>query len=246
MKKNILYTMMVALAVTLLASCDKDSEGLSKIIDYPALTITGDVFYISPIGQTYVDEGCTATYQGADYTSHIIAEGIEDIDVNTPGLYYVTYSATSPDGFTWSETRTVAVCDPSVTTDLSGTWTTTENTYRLNSNTNGKIGYSECTTEIKYLCPGIFEIQDYMAGFYSQYAGYQAAYPSYDFDLDGIFQLTADNKIVAISSNPLTIFNPAIAVESIQDGEYDPATGVISFVMYQQNTYMQYHVELKK
>ncbi|MBQ9532559.1 MAG: DUF5012 domain-containing protein [Prevotella sp.] len=223
MKKNIFYSLLLALAVITLGSCDKDTEGLSSVIDYPILTIEGDEFLISPIGEAYVDPGCTATFQGADYTSNIVVEGVEDIDVNVPGLYYVTYTAVGPNGFSWSATRTVAVCDPSVDTDLSGTWTTTDATYRQ---TTSQVFYPGCTTEIKYLCPGIFQIKDYLAGYYSQYVGYQAAYPGYDFDVEGIFQLTADNEIVFVSGGPAAAFGSDLPSD-FSEGAYDLATNTL-------------------
>ena len=231
---------MVLLAVTLLASCDKESEGKSSIIAYPKLTITGDAFAISPIGQPYNDAGCTATYRGEDYTANIVTVGLEDIDVNVPGLYYVTYSAISPDGFSWSATRTVAVCDPSIDTDLSGTWKTTGNTFRQ---TASQTFYEGCTTDVKYLCPGIFQIKDFLAGYYSQYVGYQATYPTLDFDVDGIFQLTSDNEVVLISANPASAFGGDLP-EDFANGKYDPATNTLSWVITWSG--MEFHVELQQ
>lgn len=243
MKKNIFYTMMVAVAMFALTSCDndKDSEGLSSIIDYPALIIQGDEFFISPIGQPYNDEGCTATYQGKDYTDKIVVTGLEDVDINTAGLYYVTYTATSPDGYVWSETRTVAVCDPAVTTDLSGTWTTDANTYRQSGAATKP--YAGCTATIKRLCPGVFTINDYLAGYYSQAVGYAAAYPDLDFDVEGIFQLTTDNKIKYISGGPAAAFGSDLP-EDFQDGQYDPLTGTLSYVVTWSG--MDFHVSMKK
>ena len=230
------------MGMLVLISCDndKDSEGLTKIIDYPVLTIQGETFFISPIGQPYNDEGCTATYQGNDYSSHIVTEGLEDVDINTAGLYYITYRATSPDGFSWSETRTVAICDPTVTTDLSGIWTTTDQTYRQ---TASQTFYAGCTTEIKYLCPGVFSIKDYLAGYYSQHVGYQAAYPTYDFDVEGIFQLTADNEVKFISGGAATAFGNDLP-EDFTEGSYDPLTGTLSYVITWSG--MEFHVSMNK
>jgi hypothetical protein len=241
MKKNILYTMTVALvAAFALTSCDKETEGLSSVVDYPILTIQGDEFLISPIGETYNDPGCTATFQGEDYTSKIVVEGLDEIDVNVPGLYYVTYSATGPNGFSWSKTRTVAVCDPSVDTNLAGIWTTTENTYR---ETSRQTFYPGCTTEIKYLCPGIFQIKDYLAGYYSQYVGYQAQYPTLDFDVEGIFQLTDDNQIKYVSGGPASAFGVDVPT-AFSDGKYDPETNTISWNIVWSD--MLFSVELSK
>lgn len=242
MKKKIFNIFMLVAATVALASCsDDDSEGKTYIVDYPKLEIQGDVFYILPIGQPYYDDGCTATFQGEDYTSHIVAEGIEDVDENVPGLYEITYTAVGPNGYAWSETRTVAVCDPSIDTDLSGTWTTTSNTYR--DVAGNQAAYPKCTTTIKYLCPGIFEIKDYLAGFYSQFYGYGAAYPGYDFDVEGIIQLTGDNKIIYVSGGPATAFGGDVPSD-FQDGVYDPATGTISYVVTWSD--MDFHVELQK
>ena len=242
MKKNILFSMMmVALAAFTLTSCgDKESEGLSSVVDYPILTIMGDEFTISPIGEPYKDAGCKATYQGEDYSSHIVVSGVEDIDVNVPGLYYITYAATSPDGYFWSKTRTVAVCDPNVETDLSGTWTTTANTFRQ---TASQVFYAGYTTDIKYLCPGIFQVKDFLAGYYSQYIGYQAAYPNLDFDVDGILQLTDKNEVILVSANPASAFGDDLPSE-FTDGKYDPETGTLSWVITWSD--MDFHVELQK
>lgn len=240
MKKNIFYSMMVALAALTLTGCDKDTEGLSSLVDYPILNLEGDEFLISPIGEAYVDPGCTATFQGEDYTSKIVVDGIDDIDVNVPGLYYVTYSAVGPNGFSWSKSRTVAVCDPEVETDLSGVWTTTESTFRQ---TASQTFYPGCTTEIKYLCPGIFQIKDYLAGYYSQWVGYQASYPTLDFDVDGIFQLTKDNEIVYITGNAATAFGADLP-EDFSDGKYDPETNTLQWVIVWSG--MAFNVTLTK
>lgn len=236
---------MFAVAVFTFASCDKDSEGLSSIIDYPKIVIQGDLFYINPIGETYVDKGCVATYQGQDYNSHVVVSGLDEIDVNVPGLYYVNYTAVSPDGYEWTETRTVAVCDPAVDTDISGTWTTTENTYRHTAKAD--TPYPEISTTIEYLCPGIFQVKDLLAAYYSLYLGYLDAYgPDYDFDVEGIIQLTADNKLVLITAGDADAFGGGSepSPEDFVDGKYDPETGTVSWVITWSG--MDFHVELKK
>lgn len=224
MKKNIIYSMMLALVALVLTSCDKETEGKSFIIDYPKLVVQGDAFYISPIGDAYNDPGCTATYKGADYTSNIRVSGLEDIDVNTAGLYYVTYSATSPDGYTWSETRTVAVCDPNITTDLSGSWTLQDGSYRNNGGA-GEVGFDSYGVTIKQLAPGIFSVSDFFGGWYAQRAGYGNAYA-----MTGSMQLTADGTLVGLSSR---IAGWGDSLDDFYDATYDEATGTLTwFVDY--------------
>lgn len=229
MKKNIFNLMVIALVAMTFTSCDKDSENMSSIIDYPKLVIQGDEFFVSPIGQAYNDAGCTATYQGKDYTSKVIVEGVEDIDVNTAGLYYITYHATSPDGYSWSETRTVAVCDPNITTDLSGTWTLQDG-----SNRNG-TGYDSYGVTIKQLAPGIFSVSDFLAGWYEQRAGYGKNYA-----MSGQIQLLADGTLVGLSSY---VPGWSDSCDSFE-GQYDEATRTITWdVVYAGS--LAFHVILK-
>jgi len=230
MKKNIFMMMMLALVAVVLTGCSKDSEGKSSIIDYPKLTIQGDEFFVSPIGQAYNDEGCTATYQGKDYSSYVVASGLEDIDINTAGLYYITYTAVSPDGYSWSETRTVAVCDPSITTDLSGSWTLQEGSNRNNT------GFDGFGVTIKQLAPGIFSVSDFMGGWYDQRVNYGKNYA-----MAGQMQLLADGTLVGLSSRV-----PAWG-DSWDDfsGKYDAAAGTLTWdVQYATNYF--FHIILKK
>lgn len=236
MKRNIFYTMMVALVALTMASCDKDSEGKSTIIDYPKLVIQGDEFFISPLGQAYNDEGCTATYQGADYTSHITVSGLEDIDINAAGLYYVTYSATSPDGFTWQETRTVAVCDPTITTDISGAWTVQEGSNR-NYGGGGEVGFDGYGVTIRQLAPGIFYVSDFFGGFYAQGYGYGNSYA-----MTGNIQLLADGTLVNLSSR---IAGWGDSLRDFSNGTYDEAAGTLTWDVDYRGL-MTFHIILKK
>ena len=233
MKKNIFYLMMLALVAMTFASCSKDSEGKSSIVDYPKLVIQGDEFFVSPIGQAYNDQGCTATYQGKDYTANVVAIGVEDVDVNTAGLYYITYMATSPDGYQWSETRTVAVCDPSITTDLSGSWTLQDGSYRDYS--GNVVGFDSYGVTIKQLAPGIFSVSDFMAGWYELRAGYGKNYA-----MSGQIQLLADGTLVGLSSK---VPGWGDSWDSFE-GKYDEATGTLTWdVAYAE--LMTFHVILK-
>lgn len=252
--KKILLFMMSVLGVLSFSSCSDDSDGLTDIIYYPHLTVTGDEFFINPIGQAYTDQGCTATYNGEDYTSNVVTTGLEDIDVNTPGLYTVTYTATSPktdlrpQGYSMSATRTVAVCDPTVTTDLGGTWTTQSGS-SLVSGAN-TLDFKGTTATITYLCPGIFRIDDFLANEletqeYSDYAG-----QGYDFKSGGMFQLTSDNKLILLSSDEIGAFSGERSVTELS-GTYDPNTETITFDATVTRgdtgaTWRTYHIVLKK
>lgn len=223
MKRIIVYIFSL-LAVLSLGGCgDIESEGLTSVNYYPKIIINGESFFISPIGEPYSDAGATATLNGEEYSSKLVTAGVSDIDINKAGLYYVTYSATSPDGYSWSEKRTVAVCDPSITTDLGGAWTTQAGSVR----TDNDESFVGCQVKIKTLCPGVFSIDDFMAGFYQQHR-YGPDYKDYVLSSSGIFQLTADNKLELISSKPVSAFGDTEGTKAFS-GNYDPDTQTITF-----------------
>ena len=217
MKKIFLYSLMLGMSVLGLTSCNKDAEMTdSRLTYYVNLEMQGDEFVQVPLGTAYNDAGCTATMNGQDATSRIVTTGIEAIDVNTAGLYTVTYSAVNDDGFTASVSRTVAVCDPTITTDISGTWTVQAGSYRLYN--GNKTPYADFTVKVRRDAPGIFYISDFLAGWYDQRAGYGSSYACV-----GYVQLLADGTLKCLSSHV------AGWDDSLEDfeGTYDAATGTI-------------------
>lgn len=219
--KKIILNLFTLLALVTMASCgNKDSEGLTSVNYYPKIIMNGDKFFISPLGTAYQDKGATVTLNGEDYTSNLVTSGLNQIDINTAGLYYVTYSATSPDGYSWSEKRTVAVCDPAITTDISGTYTTLDGTRRLR--TGVETPYPGYTTKLSKVAPGIFLISDMLGGYYDQRAAYGT-----DFTLKGYVQLLADGTVKALSGKVAAWGD---SYDSFT-GNYDAKTGRISYVV---------------
>lgn len=104
MKKIFISLFIIVSAV--LVSCEKDdSAGVSKVTNYPEVTINGDALVVIDAGTTYTDEGAAA-FAGATELE-VATEG--SVDSNTPGVYKITYSATNEDGFPASVTRTIIV-----------------------------------------------------------------------------------------------------------------------------------------
>lgn len=222
MKK--LYFYMLSLAVALgMASCNDSHDHLtdSTITYYPEFHMLGNEFEEVFLGTSYTDAGCTATLLGEDWTSQIVTTGLEDIDVNVPGLYYVTYSITNKDGYVKSVTRTVAVFDPEITTDISGKYETQEGTFLQHS--GGKIALDGFTVNIERVVPGVFFIDEMLAGMWSQRAGYGS-----DYGLQGYLQLTADNHL-----HDLGVMVPGWGdtYDEISDIIYNPETGEITYQM---------------
>ena len=73
---------------------------------------------------------------------------------------------------------------------------------------------------------GTYTIDDLMCGYYFayRYPGYE---PTYDFHLEAILQLNADNTIEVLAQGGWYWGDP---MEDVS-GSYDPATGTIKLVM---------------
>jgi hypothetical protein len=130
MKKR--YAFILIAFVSIISSCDKDpiintrdKVGTSKVTYYPVVTINGDDVISVVKGTAFKDPGAKATAGGAD-----VPVTATTVDINTVGLYIVTYTAVNSDGFSSSATRTVVVIPDHETSglDLSGEYMTTGGT----------------------------------------------------------------------------------------------------------------------
>ena len=235
MKKILFYTLLFCLASVGFTSCSDDEELTdSKITYYPEMEIQGDEFTILPIGTPYVDKGCKGTLLGEDCTSGIVTEGVEDVDYNTAGLYYVTYFYTNKDGYLTKAKRTVAVCDPSITTDIEGKYKVQSGSFRNTG--SAQEAFAKYSVTITQAAPGLFYVSDFFGGFYDQGRGYGASTA-----MTGYIQLLADNTIKLLSSH---VENWDDSLDSFENGRYDPATGEISFDAAYAGQ-MTFHVILK-
>src|SRR5436853_5988997 len=121
--KNIKF-LLVAL-VAFISSCkDVENQYPSKVADvtYPGITLKGDSAVSIAVGGTYTDAGATLTDDITGATSDLTAEDPAVVDVNTPGLYMVTYRAANANGFETVKQRPVAVTNIDPSADLSGAY----------------------------------------------------------------------------------------------------------------------------
>lgn len=220
MKKAILNVFALCTVAFCMLSCQKEEMTDSRPTYYPVFSIVGDEFQIVPVGSSFEDQGCKATLNGEDYSSYVVAYGADDVDPNSPGLYEITYVAVNPDGYSSECTRTVAVCDPSITTDISGTYTVQESAAR---NYGGNISPYKSGLNVKFteVAPGLYYVSDFFAGWYDQGAGYGSNYA-----MKGYMQLLADNTLKAISAS---VAGWGDSYDDFRDGQYDPETGIISW-----------------
>lgn len=205
--------MLLALGVITLASCDKDTEGLSRITTYAVLEMNGESFVKVNVGGSFNDPGCVATMGGEDVTDQIQVSS--NVDTSKPGFYNVNYVVYNDDGFPASASRTVMVVDPN---NFAGVY--------LGESEFGSRHYYNAPINITKRADGTFLIDDLAGGFYcyGRYPGYE---PTYDFHLEAILQLNADNTIEVLAQGSWYWGDP---MEDVS-GSYDPATGTIKLVM---------------
>lgn len=205
--------MLLALGVITLASCDKDTEGLSRITTYAVLEMNGESFVKVNVGGSFNDPGCVATMGGEDVTDQIQVNS--NVDTSKPGFYNVNYVVYNEDGFPASASRTVMVVDPN---NFAGVY--------LGESEFGSRHYYNAPINITKRADGTFLIDDLAGGFYcyGRYPGYE---PTYDFHLEAILQLNADNTIEVLAQGSWYWGDP---MEDVS-GSYDPATGTIKLVM---------------
>jgi hypothetical protein len=121
MKAKYLYIFLVIFSLFLQYGCEREltSEGVSRTTTYAVVTIGGDNPTFLAVGEAYTEPGAT-TNTGDPVTIS------GTVDVNTPGVYTVSYSATNIDGFTNSVNRTVYVSNTGdLVSSIEGLYTAT-------------------------------------------------------------------------------------------------------------------------
>jgi uncharacterized membrane protein YtjA (UPF0391 family) len=218
MMKNKILILVVAsmLAIVGFSGCkDESTAGVTDITYYPTIEILGDQLVYIGSGTDYVDAGANAVENGQS-TDVVVTS---NVDTSTPGSYTVTYSATNADGFSANAKRTVIVYDPNMSTvDLSGSYS---GHVIRNADPNREYSGNPVTLTAVDIpgVTGIYEISDWIAGFYDVGYEYGSAYA-----FTGLIQVNANNEVIE-----LTMSNPWGDPFNSVTGTYDPATGVISY-----------------
>lgn len=236
MKKYFLYSLTLCFMMLGFVACSGDEEITdSRLTYYVRFEMLGKDTILNPVGQPYTDPGCNATLGGKDYTSEIIIKGLENVDINTPGMYYVTYSGVGSDGFSSSITRVVIVYDPDVSEDISGNYITINGTQRERE---GKvIEYPGFKVKISKFAPGVFYVDDLLGGYYAQ-----KVYPQYGdlTALKGYVWLHSDMTITGLSGYNEGFKDTFDAV----NGSFDKDTGALKWTT--DYSKMKFDVVLEK
>jgi hypothetical protein len=222
--KKIFYFLLAIIAV----SCSETStDNVSKITNYPVLTLNGDELMFVPLGSTFVDPGIIATEGGANitYTSSIHGKyrGKNTIDTNIIDEYTISYSAINKDEFPGTISRTVIVYK---TGDLV---TSIEGVYISTVTRNGVLlppaqGSSE---DMKYVyiwknTDGTFEVSDAFGGWYDLGRKLGVNYATPDGKIAGDIPINS----FTFPGNPLT--NPAFGgVANITGLNVNPSTKTV-------------------
>lgn len=190
--KKIIYSLFVCLACTLASCEDETSQDISKVSYFVNFDMKGDATTLVRVGTQYVEAGVIATEGETDITASMKITGT--VDATKVGVYTISYSATNVDGFAKSVQRTVVVYNPEVTTDISGAYKLAEGSVRVTVSSGAKIPFSGYDVNVKKLAPGVFEVSDFIGGYYDQRVSYGAAYA-----LKGTMKLNEDNTLNILS-----------------------------------------------
>jgi hypothetical protein len=140
--KNIIKIITLTFFIaTVFTSCDKDSEGVSKVVTYPVFNLEGGNFItVVRAAGSFVDPGVQAF--AGDIEVPVITTGT--VDLSTTGLYQIFYTAYDESGlFSVSTERKVLITDTILTEDYSGTYVHSTNSSRIRTVTKpaGALGW---------------------------------------------------------------------------------------------------------
>lgn len=208
---KILLSLFLVLSIF---SCEKESEGLTRITYYAEIDLEGSSTVAVPLSGTYTEPGYTGSENGVDKTSEV--EVSDDINTASLGVYTVTYQLINSDGFYSTTTRTVVVYDPSSPADdFSGTYSTS--IVRTESDGSDPRNYAG-EVNITKLANGLFYVDCLLGGTYSIYAGYGSSYA-----MTGYITLNSDYTISVVYSY---VAGWGDGLEGFQNGTYDVSTGL--------------------
>ncbi|WP_299825074.1 immunoglobulin-like domain-containing protein [uncultured Pontibacter sp.] len=117
--RNKFLSVAFAFIVVFLSGCEKDDETakVSFVTTYPIVNINGEQWNVLMVGEAFTDPGAEALE--GETPIEVTTTGA--VDVNTPGVYVLTYTAFNQEGFSASATRYVGVITPEAAAiDLSG------------------------------------------------------------------------------------------------------------------------------
>lgn len=238
MKKITRYAALAIVALLTLASCeDKASQGLTDITYYAEIVLEGEETMVVNKGDAYVEPGFSATMKGEDVTEQVVVEG--ELDTNTSGIYTISYSVTNADGFVASATRTIVVYN--LSDPVEGFWVVDPTISYRDYDNSGEIVTTPYTSAFEIFIyeeePGVYMVDDLLAGWYCQGAGYGTSYAMMAY-----ISIADDGTIALLDS-----FVPGWgdAADELTDGVFNAANGTIKYTIAYAGI-MKFYVTLNK
>jgi len=211
--KKIYYLLSLIVLLGTAVSCEKESEGLSRITHFIEIDLEGPATVAVPLGSDYQEPGYAAMEGENDVTESVEVES--NVDNSEIGVYEVSYTAINGDGFPSTKTRTVVVYDPTAPdVDFSGTYSTT--IIRTESDGSNPREYTAQMT-LTMQGTGVYYVNCLLGGTYSLYYGYGPAYA-----MTGYVSLNSDYTLSLITSH---VQGWGDSLEGFQNGVYDTETG---------------------
>ena len=229
MKKIIYFAIGAVVAMTLAASCTKESEGLTRITYYPVLELEGETTMLVDKGSSFNEPGYTATLNGEDVSADVKIES--NVNTSKSGIYSVVYSIVNSDGFSSVAKRTVIVFD--FEDPVEGIYTVDPSSYRLYNGAQLAFGRA---FQIYVLAngDGTYLVDDILGGWYCQRAGYGTDY--------------AMQATISISGGGVNLINSYIpgwgdSLVDWADGSF--ADGTLSYTACDVSG-MEFHITMSK
>lgn len=222
MKKSIICLVSLLSLALGFTSCEKpESEGKTNITYYAEIVLNGDETMVVAKGSNFVDPGFTATMKGEDVTDQVDVDS--DVDTSTSGVYSVVYSIVNADGFTASASRTVIVLD--LSDPIEGFWKVdVSKSYRIYNGSAPAAYKGAFEFLIIKRADGKYDVEDLMAGWYAQGAGYGD-----DYAMKGVVDIAGDGTITLVSSKVKGWDNSA---DDLKNGKFTAADNKIYYELY--------------
>ncbi|MGN0191523.1 MAG: BT_2262 family domain-containing protein [Candidatus Cryptobacteroides sp.] len=217
--KKFIYTILSLFAVCVITSCSKKEESRTWITAYPSLDLLGEKVCFINLNSDFDDPGCKATLEGSDVSDQVVANS--DLDITRCGKYSIVYSITNVDGFSASASRTVYVYDFS--DPMMGQYISQAGTKRTLSGND--VPYSGFDVIIYGDNDGGYILDDLFAGFYAVGRGYGSSYC-----MTGWLTLNPDGTLT-LEDSYVPGWGDGFTASKFT-GNFDSATGVLSYVGY--------------
>lgn len=234
MKNRFLLFAAFAMSMMTLSSCNKETEGVTRITYFPTIELVGEDVVVVDKGTEYVEPGYVSIMNGEDVSSGVTIQS--NVDTEVSGVYYVNYTTIeNEDGFGSSTSRKVIVLDPN--DPIEGFYTTTSDSYRDYGGDIKEFG-AEYEVLILGLGDGFYKVEDLFGGWYSQRAAYGSAY-----NCTAI--MSVDGATVDVNPEDTKVAGWGDSIDDFHDASYDAATGAFTYAVdYAQS--MTFHITLVK